>query len=150
MNDTASPTKLVIRRTIDAPQARVFEAWTRPEILQQWFGPSDVTVPAASLDLREGGSYRIEFQTLGGERLVVAGTFKEIREPERLSFTWSWEEDDDTPSHDTLVTLDFRAAGSSTELTLTHENFASQASRDRHSEGWSETLDKLAAFVGAA
>ena len=150
MNDTASATKLVIRRTIDVPIARVFEAWTNPDILKKWIGGHEVTVTNASMELREGGAYRIEFQPAEGEAVVVAGTFKEIRKPERLSFTWAWEEDDGTPVHDTLVTLDLRPDGNRTDLVLTHENFVDADSRDRHEGGWSESFEKLAALVAAA
>ena len=150
MNDTASPTKLVIRRTLDVPIARVFEAWTTPEILKKWIGGHEVTVASASMDLREGGAYRLEFQPAEGEAVVVGGTFREIRKPERLSFTWTWEEDEGTPVHETLVTLDLRAAGNRTDLVLTHENFVDADSRDRHEVGWSQSFEKLAALVTAA
>src|ERR1700676_4821896 len=47
-------------RVIRAPRTRIYEAWTNPEILQQWFGPVGKHCPSASVDLRVGGAYRIE------------------------------------------------------------------------------------------
>ena len=47
-----------------------------------------------------------------------------------------------------LVTLEFKARGKQTELTLTHEKFASIESRDRHNEGWTRCLGSLGKFLG--
>jgi uncharacterized protein YndB with AHSA1/START domain len=147
MNDTALATTLVLRRTIAAPRERVFRAWTDPRVLRHWFGPMDHTIPEARIDAREGGTYRIVFEDTRGERVVVHGVYREVREPDRLAFTWCWEEDDAALEHETLVTLDFLPAGTGTELVLTHENFASEASRDDHNIGWTDTLAKLASFL---
>jgi uncharacterized protein YndB with AHSA1/START domain len=149
MNDTAEATTLVLRRTIAAPAERVFKAWTEPAMLQQWFGPLSHTIPEARIDARAGGTYRIVFEDDKGERVVVKGAYREFREPERLSFTWCWEEDDGTPEHESLVTIDVHSTGAATELVLTHERFASESSRDSHRIGWTETLDKLASYLGA-
>jgi uncharacterized protein YndB with AHSA1/START domain len=149
MNDTAEATTLVLRRTIGAPAERVFKAWTEPGMLQQWFGPTSYTVPEARIDARAGGTYRIVFEDDKGECVVVKGSYREFREPERLSFTWTWEEDDGTPEHESLVTIELHPLGTATELVLTHERLASEISRDSHRIGWTETLDELAPFLAA-
>ena len=48
-------------RVIRAPRARVYEAWTNPEIVKQWFGPVGLQCPSVEVDPRIGGAYRIEF-----------------------------------------------------------------------------------------
>ena len=53
------PTALSLTRVIRAPLEKVFAAWTRPELLRQWWGPGPVTCPEAEVDLREGGAYRL-------------------------------------------------------------------------------------------
>ena len=54
------PTELRLTRLIKAGRDRVFAAWTDPAILKQWWGPGPITCPEAHIDLREGGTYRIE------------------------------------------------------------------------------------------
>jgi len=145
MSDTktqAAP-RLVIRRKFAAPCARVWPAWTQPEQMKQWAGPGEVTAPEIESDLRVGGAYRIVMLRPDGERWPVRGIFREIKEPERLSYTWRWEEDSPEMEHDTLVTVEFNDLGNETELVLTHEQFAGEESRDGHESGWNGALDKL-------
>jgi uncharacterized protein YndB with AHSA1/START domain len=79
-----------------------------------------------------------------GERLNVGGTYREVRPTERLCMTWRWEEDNPEDEYDTLLTLEFNELDGGTELILTHEQFASAESRDRHEEGWTQIVDQLA------
>jgi glutathione S-transferase len=78
-----------------------------------------------------------------GELYIAVGTYREIRFPEKLVFTWSFE---GTGMGETLVSLEFHERGSSTELVLTHELFPNQEQRDRHLMGWNGCLDHLAKF----
>jgi uncharacterized protein YndB with AHSA1/START domain len=60
--------------------------------------------------------------------------------------TWRWEEDKPEDEHDTLLTLEFRDLDGGTELVLTHEQFASEDSRDGHQKGWTAIMERLAAL----
>ncbi|MFN2460466.1 MAG: SRPBCC domain-containing protein [Candidatus Velthaea sp.] len=149
MHDTTtrSVPRLVIRRTLPAPRSRVFAAWTQPEQMRRWAGPDDVTVPEVESDFRVGGAYRITMRKPDGEVLAVRGIFREIREPERLAYTWSWEEDRPEDEIETLITVEFNERGQETELILTQEQFATVASRDNHQHGWNGALDNLATYL---
>jgi uncharacterized protein YndB with AHSA1/START domain len=106
----------------------------------RWFGPSDdYRVPSAEVDLRVGGRYRIAILAPSGNQLAVGGTYREIRPPERLQYTWRWEDGGD----ETLVTFELRDLGGETELTLKHERFTNPEARDRHRAGWTGSLDRL-------
>jgi len=147
---TAENLTLQIKRLIKAPRERVFDAWTDPERLKQWFGPDeDVVVPLAKVDLRVGGRYRIQMKRPDGEFHTAVGTYREVKWPERLVFTWGWEKDGSEPDfgevepNEMLVTLEFHPRGEQTELVLMQEKFASLESRDRHEQGWNGSLDKL-------
>ena len=140
-----SPTSLVLRRTYDAPRAKVFEAWTDPEAMKVFMGPNDVKVPEVKVDFRVGGSYGITMLLPDGERLNVRGVYREIKRPERIVCTWQWEEDDPALERETLLTLEFFERGSQTEPVLTHENFRDADQRDRHEDGWTSILENLAA-----
>lgn len=138
-------TTLQINRTFSAPRERVFRAWTEPEALKQWFVPGEeVFTASAEVDLRVGGKYRLVMQSSTGERYIAAGTYREIRFPEKLVFTWSFEGSD---MGETLVSLEFHDRGGSTELVLTHEFFPNKEQRDRHNMGWNSCLDHLASSL---
>ncbi|HEX3467387.1 MAG TPA: SRPBCC domain-containing protein [Candidatus Elarobacter sp.] len=143
---TSTSPSLTLRHTYDAPRARVFEAWTKPEIAATFLGPAEVKATNITMDVREGGAYSITMLKPDGEELVASGTYREVLVPERLVMTWRWREDDPADEHETLLTLEFNEQGAGTELVLTHAQFASEESRDNHSHGWGSILDKLAAL----
>ena len=146
---------LKITRLINAPRERVFQAWTDPEQLKSWFRPDDDTVvPLVKSDLRAGGKYRIQMKKPDGEFHTAVGTYREVKPPERLVFTWAWEKDGGEPDFgeveptEMLITLEFHSRDQQTELVLTQEKFASVESRDRHEHGWTGCLDQLEKFFG--
>ena len=48
----------VISRVYDAPRERVWQAWTEPERIKQWWSPPDFTTHTCKVDLRPGGKWR--------------------------------------------------------------------------------------------
>ena len=138
----AAKPSLVLKRRINAPPARVYEAWTDPAKIARWFGPHLVASVEAETDLRVGGRYRLVAHTEQG-RHEVGGIYREVRPNEKLVFTWAWHS---TPERESLVTVTLRADGDGTLLTLLHERFFDQKARDGHERGWTDGLDKLAAL----
>ena len=148
-DQTLSPSlSLALRRTYSATPERVFQAWTRPEELKQWWGAAEgYTTPVAEIDLQIGGQYRLGMRPPGGPHtLVVAGSYREIIPAEKLVFTWQWETPDGSAPV-TLVTVDFLKTGAGTEVVVTHEQFPDAAMRDEHEGGWNGLLARLAALV---
>jgi uncharacterized protein YndB with AHSA1/START domain len=136
---------LTITRRLPASPERCFRAWTDAEALKRWFGPDKIEVLSAETDPRVGGRYRVVMRAHGGEEHDVSGEFREVVANRKLVFTWAWRS---TPERQSLVTVEFIPEGAATALTLTHEQFADEAARDRHRSGWTGSLEKLAAFVG--
>ena len=79
-----------------------------------------------------------------GEEWAVGGVFSEVRPPERLAFTFRWEEDDPALERDTFVTVELLDRGPETEMIFTHSGFKDDASRDNHRTGWTQCFDNLA------
>jgi uncharacterized protein YndB with AHSA1/START domain len=148
--------KLVVSREFDAPRERVWQAWTEPTQMKAWLGPTeDMKVESIKADLRVGGKFRIQMKMPDGEYFTAAGTYLEVTTPERLVYTWDWEKDGsgtefgELDGHETRITVEFRALEKRTQMTLTHEKFASPERRDRHQQGWQSWLGRMAKFVEA-
>lgn len=140
----ASQLAVAVRRRFRASRERIFRAFTAPRDLTRWFSPSvDIGTEVLEHDLRVGGSYRLRFTLPGGESNVVRGEFLELDPPERLAFTWTWEPPDPHAGIETLVTIVLREDGDRTEVSIAHDRFPTNASRDRHDAGWTSTLDRL-------
>ncbi|MGA7490328.1 MAG: SRPBCC domain-containing protein [Xanthobacteraceae bacterium] len=131
---------LTIKRRINAPPDKVYDAWIDPVKLARWWGPAQAETLSAEVDARVGGRYRIVFRTPDGEEHDVSGTYREVVPNEKLVFTWMWRT---MPERQSLVTLALKPDGDATLLTLLHEQFLDEPARDRHRSGWTATLDKL-------
>ena len=145
---------LILTRTLNAPQELAFAAWTSPEHIKHWMQPEPgMVVPAATMDLRVGGKFRIQMKNPDGEFFTAVGVFQEVKVPEKLVYTWDWEKDGsgeefgEVEGQTSLVTVEFRNRGARTEMVFMHSRFASIESRDNHARGWSRIIDALAAFV---
>ena len=141
--------EIVITRTFDAPRAVVFDAWTTPEHVAQWWDPARMPLAVCEIDLRRGGAFRFVHSGAGGQGHAFAGVYREIEPPSRLVFTTP------SPSGGTSTgTLLFSAQGDATLLTMTIA-CATRADRDallamRVDAGTVRTLDNLDAYLGAA
>lgn len=79
--------KVVITRVLDAPRELVWQAWTDPAMVVQWWGPKGFTNPVCELDVRPGGNIYIVMRAPDGADYPMKGTFRELVAPERLVFT---------------------------------------------------------------
>ena len=148
MNAQAQTREVVrVTKLLPASPEVVFDAWTDPESLAQWFLPGPIRVGPVEVDLRVGGRYRIVI--VGEAEHVIWGEYLEIERPKRLVFTWFSA---GTGGEETLVTIELEArrsgaGGSRTELVLTHEQLPDRQAATRHEAGWSNILDALGAHL---
>lgn len=143
-NTTTLPTTLVMKHTFKAPIERVFDAWSTPEIMREFYAPrEDMRVTEVQVDFRVGGTYRVAILMPDGDTFVTYGTYREIARPTRIVCSQQWQEDDPSLENETLITLEFASQGAQTELTFKHENFRDAQQRDRHLDGWGMCLAKL-------
>jgi uncharacterized protein YndB with AHSA1/START domain len=128
---------LTVRRTLSVAPERVWRAFTTSELAAWFWPPSWVTV--ADLDLGEG--YHLWSDTSG---MGINGEYLAVEPHERLQQSWRWDDD----GYETVVTITFEAEGDGTVLTVVHEGFADDQSRDDHIQGWNDCLDRLPAALG--
>ena len=142
-------TALIVRRTFQAPREKVFRAWTNATELALWFHPSaEYITKVPELDLKVGGKYKVEMHHKDGNVHTVGGTYREIKPPEKVVFTWRWESDP-AAAHESLVTVEFLDRGPSTEVLLTHVQLPSAEESQKHAHGWNGCLEQLTGYLQA-
>ena len=143
---------LVLTRLIDAPRAKLYDAWTKPEILKQWFAPLPYTTPSAEMDVRPGGANRITMRGPDGVDIPNRGVYLEVVPNERLVFTDAYTEawvPSEKPFMTVIVT--FADEDGKTRYTARALHWTTEA-RQAHEEmgfheGWGQCADQLAALV---
>lgn len=157
---TAAETEFVITRLFKAPRPQVWEAWTRPEILAQWFGPKGVTSTIRTFDLRPGGMMHGRMDSPGGSPMWVKFVYREVVEPSRLVWEHSFADEQANVVSSPfggpwplriLSTLTLVEEGAATRLHLVwtpldasaEERQAFAGMTESMTEGWGGTFDKL-------
>jgi uncharacterized protein YndB with AHSA1/START domain len=140
---------LRMERTFPAPAQAVFDAWTSEEVLRRWFhAEHDWETPEAEVDLRLGGAVRVVMRDPHkDERHGGGGYYTEIDPPNRLVFTWTWDNDDE--DRETLIEVDFEEAGGVTTVRFTHSNLRDQESVLNHEGGWARCFENLGRVLKA-
>jgi uncharacterized protein YndB with AHSA1/START domain len=137
---------LEIRRFINAPRDRVYSAWTDPAQLEQWFGPESVQTHEVVADVRVGGKYHWHLTNQEGEKMTVRGEYRELQPGRKIVFTWQWDDDEVWENRTSIVTVELEERDGGTDLRLTHVEIPTEQSRNNHSRGWNEVLDRLDKF----
>jgi uncharacterized protein YndB with AHSA1/START domain len=107
---------ITTRRTVDAPRALVFDAYTKPEHLKRWLGSRALTMVSCECDLRVGGSYRFVHRAFAGQLFAFRGEFREIAFPERIVRTFVFEL---MPDREALETIVFEETNGKTTIATT-------------------------------
>jgi uncharacterized protein YndB with AHSA1/START domain len=145
---TPSDLEIAMTRVVDAPRALVFDAWTKPEHLQNWLlGPEGWTMPVCEIDLRPGGAWRFVWRRADGTEMAMHGTYKEVKPPERMVTTESWGAD----WPETINTLVLTEKDGQTTITQT-VRYPSKEARDKAkgtgmTDGVSVSFDRLAGYL---
>jgi uncharacterized protein YndB with AHSA1/START domain len=142
-----SDRELVVSRIINGPARIVFEAWTKPELLQRWWIPEGAPMKLVSFeaDVRVGGSYRVVFNFQGSE-LAFFGTYREVTPYSRLVWT-----NDEAGDQGQVSTVTFEEKAGKT-LVVMHELYPTKEAADAalasgSQEGAVAQFEQLDAFV---
>jgi uncharacterized protein YndB with AHSA1/START domain len=141
---TPSDREILITRTFDAPAARVFDAWTTPEHVRQWWGSDDAPMVECDIDLRVGGAWRYVTRGTDGTEFAWHGTYREVERPGRLVSTEVFE---GFPDAEAVNTATLTEDDGTTTLTVTVLH-SSKENRDGHLDsgmeaGMQVVLDRL-------
>jgi uncharacterized protein YndB with AHSA1/START domain len=155
------PLSIYISRTFRAPRQKVFDAWTKPEMLLKWRGPQEWEVLEAESDPRPGGKHRVvvrgtpkprsEDSQFGIDWKPVEvtgaswGVYLDIDPISLIRFTWiaDW-----APGEESVVTIRLSDTGDGgTLMDFTHDKFLTMQSAAGHKQGWSSAFNKLAKLL---
>lgn len=148
-----SDREIVLTRAFDAPRDLVFEAWTKPEHVRQWWGPRSGTAVLFEAEVRPGGTWR--YVTLGtdGHEAPFTGVYQEVTPPVRLVYTEMYDIEPFNSGDPALNTVTFNEEGGRTLVTVTTV-YPTKEVRDfvlgtGMESGAAESYDRLAELLAA-
>lgn len=121
-----SDREIRMTRSFKAPRTLVWDVYTQPEHIRNWWGPREMPLTVCDVDLRVGGKWRYVAQGPDGMVVAFSGEFTEIDRPDRLVNTEIFE---DFPDNSSLVTTTFQEADGLTTVIST-SSYESQEVRD--------------------
>jgi uncharacterized protein YndB with AHSA1/START domain len=137
--------KVSVTRVVKAPCQLVYQAWTDPKQLAQWFSPEDAKCQSVAADVRVGGAHRIHLISQKDNRDHIAvGEYKQVIPNQLLQFTWHWEH---YHMPDSVITVSFEDLGKTTRVTLVHEGLPDQEDVEQHGQGWTSLMKKFARLM---
>jgi uncharacterized protein YndB with AHSA1/START domain len=154
-----------ISRVFDATRDKVWQAWTEPARLKQWWGPRGFKVHTCKVDLRPGGTFLYGMKAPDGSDMWGKFVYREIDAPKKLVFVVSFSDPQGGvtrhPSAETwpayiLSTVTFEEQGGKTRVTVQWtpqdaseiERKTFEEGRSSMQQGWGGTLDQLTAYLG--
>lgn len=150
---------IVLTRVFDAPLEAVWKAWTEPEQVMKWWGPTGFTSPSCKIDFREGGKFIFHMrapQEMNNADFYTAGRYKKIVPAEFIEFTQGLSDQDGNKINPTTLgmpadfpeeipsLLAFKNVDGKTELTAIEYGWALGQMREMSKLGLEQCLDKLA------
>lgn len=151
MTESKMYREINLTRLLDAPRELVFKAWTDPKQLAKWWGPHHFTNPVCEVDLRVGGTMNIVMRGPDGNDYPMKGIYREIKAPEKLSFTNIAMDLAGNHLLEGFTTVTFADEGGKTRLTVVSGMnglvpIAAQMLEGMEA-GWSQSLEKLESFM---
>jgi uncharacterized protein YndB with AHSA1/START domain len=155
-------TFLSIEREFAFPRERVWMAWTDPDQVRLWWGPTGFSTPVCRLSLRVGGEFFVCMRSPEGKDHCSIGFYREIKAPERLVASLSFADLKGNvvpataygmnPSfpREMLLSVTFMESGGKTRLRLKQDGIPPGKDVDDARKGWNQSFDKLAVVLAAA
>lgn len=146
--------ELVMTRTFDAPRTLVWQAWTDPQHIQQWWGPQGFTGLSCEMEMRVGGKFRLDLRGPDGVDYPCTGTYQEVQAPTRIVYAGEMNEGHPCGAGlppRSVVTITFDEHDDKTTLTI-HTRFESPAQGEAamqagYKAGWAQSLERLASTL---
>ena len=142
-------TEIAVSRTFPAPREMVFQAWSDPEQIPAWWGPTHFTVPreSVSVELEPGGRYHLTMVDPAGNEYPVRQEIIEVDAPSLLVFVH-----EPVPEHGLTeavhTRVEFHDDGGNTRVDITSGPYNAEMGPNA-SQGWEQQFDKLERLLAA-
>ena len=154
MSAIPSAHDLVLERFVDVPPAKVWEAWTTPEILMQWFTPAPWKTVSCKMDLRPGGGCETVMESPEGQQFPNSGCYLEIVPGKKLVFTDALKagyRPSENPFMTAIIEIIPEGKGTRYRATALHKD---EETKKQHEEmgfhhGWSAALDQMVELINS-
>jgi uncharacterized protein YndB with AHSA1/START domain len=160
--------EFVISRVFGAPRALLWQCFTEPEHMKQWWGPKGFTVIASKMDLRVGGTYHYGMKAPNGAAMWGLFAYREIVPREKLVFVNCFSDEkggvtrhpgsatwplhllstftfEDAPGGKTKFTVRWQTLDATPEEQQTFDTMHASMT-----QGWSGTMEQLEAYLKTA
>jgi uncharacterized protein YndB with AHSA1/START domain len=143
--------EMTLVRVFDAPREIVFEAWTNPKYLAEWWGPEGFTTTMTAWEAKKGGNIYIAMNAPNGDVYPMGGTFLEVTPPGKVEFTASALNPQGEAIFENLTTVLLEETEGKTTLTLHTKVLSMRPEAAQYlagqKKGWSQSLVRLGALV---
>jgi len=148
MNEASNRT-LTLKRTFNAPLKLVWEVWSQPEHIAQWWGPKGMETNVIEHDFRVGGNWKYIMLMPDGNEFIADGIYLEIVELEKIFSSANFK----PMTEGVEIQALFEGDGDKTNFTfnVVHptEEYCKQQEKMGFYNGWGSTFDRLEVFVSA-
>lgn len=138
---------LTLERTFNAPIKLVWEAWSQPEHIAQWWGPKGMETKVIAHDFKVGGAWKYVMVMPDGNEFIGEGVYSEIVELERIISSADFK----PMTEGVEIQALFEAFGDKTKFTFnvvhTTEAYCKQQEEMGFYNGWSSVFDRLGDFL---
>lgn len=138
---------LTLERILNAPIKLVWDAWTQPEHIANWWGPPGIDTKIIKFDFKEGGNWAYQMSNDKGNQFKAFGTFLKIIEYERLESSANFK----PLTENVTIIATFQAVGARTRLTfeVVHptESYCRKQEKIGVMNGWGTNFGELEAYV---
>jgi len=138
---------LTLKRTLQAPRQLVWDAWTQPGHIAQWWGPKGMDVKVIEHDFKPGGHWKFVMMMPDGNEFVSEGIYEEIMAPEKLVTSANFK----PMTEGVILQALFEEDGDNTIFTFSvihpTEEYCREQEKMGFYNGWQSAFDRLEAFV---
>lgn len=138
---------ITIERTFKAPVSLVWEAWTQPQHIAQWWGPKGMSLEVVTHEFKVGGRWKYTMPMPDGNEFVSEGIYSEIIEGEKLVTTANFR----PMTEGVILEIHLKGDESSTHFTfhVIHPTveYCQQQKKMGVYNGWGSAFDRLVHFL---
>lgn len=159
-NTISETERMVVTRVFDAPRELVWEAWTNPKYVMQWWGPKGFTSPFCQMDFRVGGKFLCCMRAPDGQEFWNGGQYHEIVPHEKIVSSMYFSDSKGNMVEPAVYGIEHEAidgaydvitfedlGNGQTKLTFVGNETTENATSSGQVEGWNQILEKFAAVV---